>query len=126
MAVELDQPFPINASGIRVVLRTKSGSVTLLDVRGDSYVSFADAWFSPDHRFVAVYACTAGPKVELAYDLAAGKKVEFKQFQAKVAQQIGREYGFTSSADDNAEVFGWACLNASDAFLKKYPHAKAF
>jgi hypothetical protein len=127
VTVEFDQPFPINAAAIRVLLKKDQRIITLANLKGDTYLSFADVWFSQDGRFVAAYACTSGPKLQLAYDLSAGKAIAFDILRSQLAKHVVVKYRMSRSDTlSDEEILNRACLEGSQAFVDKHPDAEAF
>jgi hypothetical protein len=110
MSVELSNPFPLDSSGIRVVLRRGSQETTLMEERADVFLNFADAAWLAGGNIVAIKACTSGLLVEIAYDLKQNSQVPFDRYRSALARHIADKYGLSSKMADS-DVYGWACAD---------------
>ena len=57
--VEILQPFPLNTSGIRIVLMDRGQRFKLFEERADTYPTFATVAWTQDRRFVAAFVWRA-------------------------------------------------------------------
>jgi hypothetical protein len=109
-SVELANPFPLDSSGVRIILRRGSQVTTLMEERADVFLNFADVAWLDGGNVVAVKACTSGPLVELAYDLRGRSPVSFDRYRSALARHIVDKYGLSSKMAVS-EVYGWACAD---------------
>jgi hypothetical protein len=120
-SIEIYQPFPLNASGLRIVLNRQGTSNVLFEKRVDAYIQFADvAW--PTKDSVAVFIWIGGSPVEVAYDLGNKKFVPYGNFRPAVAKHIRETYSLKNISTDTATV-AWACNEGREPFLKRNPDA---
>jgi hypothetical protein len=110
-SVELANPFPLDSSGIRVILRRGSQVTTLMEQRSDVFLNFADVAWLDGGTVVAIKACTSGPRVEIAYDLKQNSEVPFDRYRSALAHHIIEKYGLSQQMSD-ADVYGWACTDS--------------
>jgi hypothetical protein len=121
--LEIEQPFPANGWGIRIVLRTKNVTKALYQIRGDVVLNFADVAWAKDEGVVAVFTCGT-PAVRLAYSVANGNELPFAQMQPMVAAHIRAGYHLDRKTATEKDTFEWACSSdGRAAFLRAHPGA---
>lgn len=121
-SLEVQQPFPANGWGIQFELRSKGSTKTLYNLRGDVFLDFVDAAWSPDSSRVAVFTCGT-PRVRLAYSLATGRDIPFQEMESAMAADIRHRYHLDELLM-NGDVFDWACSDEGKRrFLESYPEA---
>lgn len=123
VAIEIQQPFPANGWGLRVVLATPGNFTTLYQLRGDVFLDFAEVAWSRDGESLAIFSCGT-PALRIRYKLAETKVLAFEDARSAVAAVIRSEYGLSSlQADDR--TFEWACSqDGKAAFLRRHPGAR--
>lgn len=122
--VVLDQPFPMNMSGLRILLTTKEHTKTLYSARGDTFVEFADVAWS-DHETITVVFTCGSPAVRLAYRSKDETFIEFAQMLPLLMRHIRDHYHLDPSITDD-HTSAWACSSEGKAaFLRLYPSARA-
>ena len=118
----IEQPFPANGWGVRVVLKNGGSVKVLYEIRGDVFLDFADAAWSADGEKVALFSCGT-PPLRMAYDLRSTRTRPFDQSETLVAAHIRSSYHVQGKAPD---VFQWACSDeGKTAFLHAHPGARA-
>jgi hypothetical protein len=120
-SIELYQPFPLNASGLRIVLNHQGTTTVLFDKRVDAYIQFADVVW-PTNDTVAVFIWIGGSPIEVAYDLLNKKFVPYGTFRPTVAKHIRETYSLRNVSTDIATL-AWACNEGREPFLKRNPDA---
>jgi len=121
--VEIQQPFPVNGSGTRVLLYNNGSTKVLYEVRGDTFLEFADVFWSADGKDMAIYTCGV-PYLELAYNLANNQSIPFPQVRTGVAAHIRSEYHLEEHNKSDKKTFLWACSqDGKIAFLRRHPEA---
>jgi hypothetical protein len=121
-ALYVEQPFPANRWGIRVVLKNGSDVKVLYEIRGDVFLEFADAAWSSDGRRVTLFGCGT-PPLRISYDLRSAATRPFDEGQSLVAAHIRSIYHVQGK---DREVFEWACSDeGNNAFLHAHPSARA-
>jgi hypothetical protein len=123
--IEILEPFPINASGIRVVLKEGGRRAALYDKRADIFFSFADVVWPKDRGSVAVFACLGGATIELAFDRIRREPKPLGPLSHMVAQHIRANYSVPSEISTDAEIFKWACSDGEKQFQARYPESAA-
>lgn len=124
--IEIQQPFPLNEAGVRVILKRRAGDVTLYTERADTVLSFADAVWVKEEDSVAVFACIGSRSIREAYSLTRNAPIPFDSLRSNLARKIRNEYKVASDPDDPESVFTWACSQGEHAFFQRYPSARAF
>ena len=121
--VEIDQPFPINGAGIRVLLNANRTSKTLYELRVDAFLDFAAvAWSTAGD--VAVFTCGT-PPLRLAYSLKDSGPIPFSRMEVSLISDLRKEYALDAAGLSDKGVLEWACSSEGKrAFLKRYPAAK--
>ncbi len=102
--------FPLDSSGIRIILRRGSQMTTLMEERSDVFLNFADVAWLDGGNVVVLKACTSGPRVEIAYDLKSNAFVAFNHYRSALARHIVQKYGLSSRMSDS-DVYDWACTD---------------
>ena len=121
-SIEIQQPFPANGWGVRIVLRTKDRTETLYELRGDVFLDFADVVWTVGEDSLAVLTCGT-PSIRVAYNSRTSSFMPFSQMEPIIAAHIRSEYGITDRTD--TATFDWACsAEGKDAFLHRHPDAK--
>jgi hypothetical protein len=124
--VEIEEPFPINGSGLRIVHESHGEKATLLEVRADTFLSFADAVWTQDGSTVAVFICRGGPDIRVAYDVKNHHPLAFTEaFKKMLANDIRNRYRPSNASGSDELVFRWACSEGQQPFLSRYPDAVA-
>lgn len=122
-SVEIQQPFPANGWGIRVMLASKGNVTTLYQLRGDVFLDFADVAWSPDDTAVAVFTCGT-PPLRIGYSLASSTFLPFKDMQAMAEAHIRGTYRSDMKGTSDTDTFDWACSSmGKEAFLRRHPGA---
>jgi hypothetical protein len=122
-SIEIQQPFPANGWGLRVILRINESAKTLYEVRGDTFLEFADVSWSADNSRVTVFTCGT-PYLQLAYDLTGNHSLLFGPLQSAAASHIRFEYHLDQNKMRDEDTFLWACsADGKEAFLRRYPDA---
>lgn len=120
-AIYIEQPFPANGWGIRVVLKDGAATKILYEMRGDVFLRFADAVWSPDGGKVTLFTCT--PPLQISYDIRSGTMLPFESSRSAIAAHIRSTYDIKGNDRD---VFEWAWSdNGNNAFLHAHPGARA-
>lgn len=124
IAVEIQQPFPANGWGIRVLLITDEGTpTTLYELRGDVFLDFADVAWSQNDTAVAIFTCGT-PPIRLGYSPAEHKFIPFNELRSVTAEHIRREYAADKQGISDSDILSWACsTGGKDAFLRLHPDA---
>ena len=124
--IEIQQPFPANGWGIRVLLEAKGQRKTIYTMRGDVFLDFADAAWSKDGETVAVFTCGT-PFVRLAYNVATNNFVSFSNMEQTLAAHIRKEYKeYRPTVQDRADsaTLEWACSQeGKNTFSSRYPNS---
>ena len=124
-ALEIQQPFPTNGWGMRVVLKTSPVTKVLYEVRGDVFLDFADGVWSANGTMVALFTCGT-PPVKIAYDVDHGVDMAFANAQSMIAAHIRSSYHLDTRNATDKDAFEWACSSEGrSAFLRAYPGALA-
>jgi hypothetical protein len=122
-SVEIDQPFPINGAGIRVLLNANRTSKTLYELRVDAFLDFATVvWSSAGD--VAVFTCGT-PPLRLAYSAKDSQPIPFASMEASLVSDLRKEYELGASRISDKGVLEWACSSdGKREFLRHHPDAK--
>jgi hypothetical protein len=96
---------------------------TLYEVRGDTFLEFADVFWSADKSNVTVFTCGT-PYLQLAYDLSSDHPLPFAPLQSVAAAHIRAEYHLDQNKMHDEDTYLWACsADGKDAFLRRHPEA---
>jgi hypothetical protein len=118
--VQIQQPFPANGWGLRVLLQSKGYSKTLYELRGDVFLDFADVAWSAGNGAVVVLTCGT-PPIRLAYNLTNNTFIPFASMESTVVAHIYAQYLGERKMSDR-DVLEWACSSdGRDAFYQRYP-----
>jgi len=120
-SIEIFQPFPLNASGLRIVLKRQGDTTVLFEKRVDAYIQFADVVW-PTRDAVAVFVWIGGNPIEIAYDFADKKFLQYATLRSAVARHIRETYSLPNVLTDDATI-AWACNEGREAFLTRNPGA---
>jgi hypothetical protein len=118
----VEQPFPADGWGVRVVVRNGNEVKVLYELRGDVFLDFADAAWSADGEKVTLFLCGT-PPLRIGYDIKTGKMRRFDQSESMMAAHIRSNYHIQGK---DREIFEWACSDVGKAaFLRAHPSARA-
>ena len=121
--LRIEQPFPANGWGTRVILQGRSGSKVLYQIRGDVFLDFVDVAWSPKGDAVGVFTCGT-PALRIAYDVGNGREYRFAQMERLIVEHIRSRYLLGKTSLTAREVLEWACSSeGKTAFLHAYPSA---
>lgn len=119
-SIQLLQPFPANGWGLEVRLITRADRRTLYRARGDVFLEFAQVYWSPDNKTVAIFTCGT-PALRMAYKIRANAEVPFLSVENNVQAAIKETYAGQYRSGDALE---WACsYEGKQAFYRRYPDA---
>jgi len=118
-SVEIQQRFPVNLWGIRILLHRKGSAKTLYEKRGDTFLTFVDVFWSVDSKELAVFTC-GSPSLRMAYNLTDDHSLPFVQMQSDVAAHIRTEYHLDSNKMSDEDTLLWACTDGQDAFSRHH------
>lgn len=108
--------------GIRVVLKDAAATKIPYEMRGDVFLRFADAVWSPDGGKVTLFTCGT-PPLQISYDIRSGTTVPFEPNRSAIAAHIRSTYDVKGNDHD---VFEWAWSeDGLSAFLQAHPAARA-
>jgi hypothetical protein len=121
-SIEIQQRFPINLWGLRILLHHDGTRTTIFESRGDTFLSFADVLWSADNKELAVFIC-GNPPLRMAYSLSKNRSLPFGRMRSDVAGHIQADYHLVTNKMSVDETFLWACTEGKEAFLRRYPEA---
>ena len=122
--LELRQPFPANISGLQVVLRSGNAVTTIYEVRGDTFVNFADAQWNLNDSAVGLLTCGT-PSLHFAYSRIDARPIPFSNMEHLLGAHIQDQYHLDKKMSEKS-IFDWACSSDGErAFRKLHPEALA-
>jgi hypothetical protein len=120
--LELRQPFPANISGLQIVLRSGNLARTIYEMRGDTFVNFADAEWNLDDSAVAILTCGT-PSLHLAYSRIDVRPIPFSNMEHLISTHIQVQYHLDKKMSEK-KILDWACSSDGErAFRKLHPEA---
>ena len=120
MLIDIQQPFPANGWGLRILLKNRETTKVMYEVRGDVFLNFADVAWSEPSQTVRIFVCGT-PTVRVAYDMKRGASVPFDRIESILATDIKSRYHVNGNTK---EVYEWACADEGEsAFLRAHPGA---
>src|SRR5260370_2049207 len=90
-SVEIQQRFPINLWGLRILLHHDGTRTTIYESRGDTFLSFADVLWSADNEELAVFIC-GNPPLRMEYSLSKNRSLPFDRMRSGGAAHIQADY----------------------------------
>lgn len=120
--IDIEQPFPANGWGLRVVLHDRKVTKTLYAIRGDVFLDFAAVTWTPNGDTAAILICGT-PRVELAYKISQEAFQPFAGSIPTMASHIRSMYHL-APLTDVTDPIDWACSPAGKgAFAKAFPES---
>jgi hypothetical protein len=121
-SVEIDQPFPINGAGIRIVVNANGVSKTVYELRVDAFLDFAAVAWSPVDD-LAIFTCGT-PSIKLAYSVSQSHPIPFTSMEPLLVSSLRRDYRLSHIGLKDEDVLEWACSpSGKHEFLGHYPSA---
>ena len=121
-SLEIQQRFRFNLWGIRVLLHKGESIRTLYEMRGDTFLTFMDVFWSTDNRSLAVFTCGL-PSLRMAYDLIGDRALPFDELQPGMTAHIRTEYHLDPKNMSDKETLLWACTDGRETFAQRHPEA---
>jgi hypothetical protein len=120
-AVEVRQPWPANGWGMEVRIVTPKYRQTLLKMRGDAFLDFAEVYWSKGDRQMVMVICGT-PSARLGFDLINRNELPFEPWREAMKQTIANHY--FSGKQKPTDLDDWCTSSeARDAFIRAHPGA---